>query len=177
MKLHPAKDGHGWEPGFPEGVGFLLLADCRPAKWGLYEFYRNEDAEDWQPESPVSGELEVLLESSKKFPPALALARDRVSDKFSGREPTQEEFIAVLANSLQYHLSRQAMFNYFLAPALNDELGYLCKGEWYWVLGKSQSDTEKVRWVSTDFFVYCNPIADFDLTEPQLQNLNKDNEV
>ncbi len=170
MNLRPAKEGPGWEPDFPEGVGYLLLADYRAAQWGLYEFHRNAATEDWTPESPISHELVALLESGKKFPPALALARDRVSEEFRNREPTREEFVTVLANSLRFHILRQPDAGYFLVPALHDDFG-LFKGEWYWVLGISQSYPDIVRWVSNDFFVYENTITDFDFTKQQLKQL------
>ena len=170
MNLRRSKEELGWEPDFPEGVDCLLLADCRPAKWALYEFRTNAATEDWTPESPISDELVALLESGKKFPPALALARDRVSEEFNDREPTREEFVTVLADSLCLHISRQPDAGYFLAPALRDAFG-LCKGEWYWILGIAQSYPNVVRWVSSDFFVYENAITDFDFTKQQLEQL------
>ena len=169
--MRRSKEGLGWEPDFPEGVDSVLLADCNSANWGLYEFFPGDTSEEWDPPKRVSDDLEVLIGSGKMYPPALAIARDRVSQEYESREPTQAEFASTFAGSLLAELSRQPDSGYFLAPARIEQLGFLCKGKWYWILGMSESLPDTVRWVSGDFFIYDNAITDFDFTKQQLKQL------
>lgn len=171
QSLVPMQGGGGRGPDFPEEIGFLLLADCRSAEWGLYEHWRDEDADGWHPEEPVSRELAALIESGKRHPPALALARHDVSRMFLKRQPTRDEFAAAYAESLRRHLGRQPSSRFILARAARQEAGYLTPGEWLWVLRASQADPPVVSWVSDDYFVYDSPAADFDLTKKQLRSL------
>ncbi len=59
---------------------------------------------------------------------------------------------------------------YVMALANRDDLGYLCKGEWYWTLRMRAGPTGSVvSWVSSDYYIYENPIEDFVLNTGQLR--------
>lgn len=162
MRLRKALNREGWEPDFPEGIDFLLLADCRSVKWGLYEFSRDGNTEEWIPDSPATEYLISLIESGKKYPPALAISKAAVAIKFENKEPSLSEFTDFFCNKLFYYLSQQSNSNYRLLQAVNDDLGYLSKGEWYWIIDEFDSEKSVVRWISDDFHIYQNPITDFD---------------
>jgi len=169
MDLRAAKAGVESQPEFPEGVDYLLLADLPKSDWGVYEFSTNRD-EGWTPPAPVSNELALLIESGKRYPPALAFARDEVRQLFDEHRPSHAEFTTAYSAALRTHLSRQPEAPFVMAQALGDEVGYLSRGEWYWVLGVTGSP-QIVSWVSADFHVHNNPVADFDLTGQQLRQL------
>lgn len=170
MNLRRAKDGPGWEPDFPDGVSFLLLADLREAKWGIYEFTLNEGNENWRPSEPVSDELARLIWSGKRYPPALALARDELARAFASHRPNKEEFARAYADAILSRLSQQAEAPYFLARALGGDGIDLTPGEWYWIL-RIQKSPVAVYWVSDDYFIYQNPLSDFELTNDQVDRL------
>ncbi len=172
MNLRPAKDGYGRRPDFPEGVSFLLLADHRYADWGLYDFQRDQATEDWNPPSPVSTELAALLESGKRYPPALAIARNDVARLFLSRTVVpRDEFVSAFVESLSCRLSSQPSDGFVLAPAVQDEPGYLSTGEWHWILQVSETDPPSALWVSGDYFFYRNALTDFDIPAHHLRAL------
>ena len=151
----------------PDGVAFVLLADLPGTPWGIFEA---EADEPWTPESPVREDLAALIESGKRYPPALALAREEVCGVFGDHEPSQAEFAVAYGNALQAHLSRQPESSYVLAPALKDESGSLVKGEWYWVL-RIAGSPPKASWVSDDFQILDIDMNHFDLTGQQVKRL------
>lgn len=169
MELVTVRTG-GRCPDFPASVGFLLLADPgRSAAWALYEYTPPSDLESWKPTEPLGQQLEALIDSAKSYPPALALARDEMTSAFCDRQPSRNEFQQAYAESLASNLGSQPNAGFILARATRDEPGYLDAGSWYWLLGLTGSDS--VRWVSTDFHVYTNALADFDLTGGRLEKL------
>jgi len=167
LDYRPARDGQSPSPDCPEGIGFVLLADLPGVPWGLFE----TGADDaWSPQNPVREELAALIESGKRYPPALALARQEVKEVFGDHGPSHAEFARAYGAALRNHLSRQHESPYVLAPALKDQVGDLIRGEWYWVLQISGSPPT-ATWVSDDFHVFNNKITDFDLTVQQLKRL------
>ncbi len=168
MKSRRTPDGEGLTADCPDSVSYLLLADTEEAEWGLYDYVEAE-SHAWTPEYPVSKSLSVLIESGKRYPPALALARQETREVLGDHRPSIEDLQRTYAAAIQHHLSQQHEARYVLAMALQDETIDLCKGEWYWVLSV---DSSAISWVSDDFFVYCSPISAFDLTGAQLKRLN-----
>jgi hypothetical protein len=163
------REGAESRPEFPEGVDYLLLADLPKIDWGVYEF-SVKSGEGWTPAAPVSNKLAVLIESGKRYPPALALAREELVELFGEHRPSQSEFTTAYTAALRTHLSRQPEAPFLLAPALGDEGGYLSAGEWYWILRVTGSPPI-ASWVSADFNVHNSAVADFDLTGQQLRQL------
>ena len=170
MHLRAAREGDGLEPDFPDGVGFLLLGDLPTLDWGLYEFYTNTPDEPWTPPELVSDELAALIESGKRYPPALALAREELALVFGDHHPSQVELQRAYVAAVRAHLSRQHEAPYLLAPALEDVEGRLSRDEWYWVLSIKGSPPI-ASWVSEDFHIHDSPVAQFDLTGQQLRKL------
>ena len=159
------------KPDLPEGTSYLLLADGRATTWNLYDYSLDEANEDWRPEHPAGSVLSALISSGMRYPPALALARDEMSRRFRTHEPSVEEFEDAMVESLSRHLSDQFDAGYMLVQARVEEIGYLHVPEWQWVLGLSTKDPSMVRWVSDDYFVYCNPISNFVFSDAQLRAL------
>ena len=167
MKYRPASDGHGREPDCPDSVSCLLLAGPRDTEWGLWD-YVDKESSGWRPEYPAGESLAILIESGKRYPPALAIARQETEEVCEGQASSKEDIQRAFASALQHHLSRQHEARYVLAMALQGDGIDLCKGEWYWVVS---ADSSTVSWVSDDFFVHSNPISAFDLTGAQLKYL------
>jgi len=170
MNLRATRSGAGFEPDFPRGVDFLLLADLPELDWGVYEFDVKRDDDNWMPPDPAGDELAALIESGKRYPPALALARDELVMVFGEHRPTQDEFATAYASAIRSGLSRQPEVPFLLVQSLTDEPGYLSKGEWYWIL-RVTGTPPVACWVSDDYHVYKNPVTDFDLTGQQLRQL------
>ncbi len=170
MNLRKAKDDPGWEPDFPEGISYGLLADLTKIGWGIYEYTLDDANENWKPAKPVSEELEALIDSGRRYPPALAIARDQMNHLFHGQRPSQDEFAEAYAKEIQSRLANQHKAPYLLAQVTRTELGYLYSPEWYWAL-RIKGDPPMVYWVSDDYFVYRNPLSDFDLTDEQIERL------
>ena len=141
----------------PEAKGAVLLADLPSLPWGVFE------TTDGAAGQPVSERLAALIESGKRYPPALALARNEVRQVFSEHGPSYAEFARSYEAALRNLLSRQHEAPYLMAPLLTS-------GEWYWVLEISGSPP-KLSWVSNDFDVQTGKITDFDLTGQQLKRL------
>ncbi len=144
----------------PETIKAVLLADLAGVPWGIFETAA-DDA--WSSESPVSERLAALIESGKRYPPALALARQELQQVFAEHSPSHAEFARAYETGLRNYLARQHEAPYLLAPALKD-------GEWYWALEISGSPP-KLSWVSGDFTICTSNITDFDLTGQQLKRL------
>jgi len=160
----------GFTPDLPEDKGFALIAEPSEraicAGYALFKFDYDYDEPLPQNVHEVPEELETLIMSAEDYPPALALTRDR-AEKESPPECNQETFSAILIQILTEELEKQTESKYFLAKAIKDEIGYLCSGGYYWIVGYDPID-KFVSWVSWDFFVYRNPIGDFELSEEEL---------
>lgn len=165
MDLHFLGEDQGWAPAFPpEVTGFSLLADARSIRWGLYHYSLAEDA-TWFPDEPVQDGLRRLINSGKKYPPALALARNHVERRFATSTPTRAQFLGAYADALQRALGDMPQANFVIAPAVVEWFPYLSIGEWYWVLGFSSPERTDVWWVCDEIFIYKSPAQHFDLTD------------
>lgn len=167
MKYRQTGDDQPLAPDCPDGITHLLLATLPRLGWGIFAV---DPGDTWSPEELVSGEIAKLIESARRYPPALALAREEMEDVFGENGPSQGEFARAYGVALRTHLARQYEAPYVLAPALPDEAGHLAKGEWYWILGISGTPST-ASWVSDDFHIYSNDVNDFDLTGQQLKRL------
>lgn len=159
----------GWTPPIPRGVGFLLLAGPGfDPPWGIFAV-EAELAESSHVE-PISDELEHLLRSAERFPPALAIVRDLVAAEFDDQLPTYEQFSSRYSELLHEQLLDQPNAPYLLVRAIGGESGYLIPGDFYWVL-RYLRGSSSIAWVSADYFVYQNPVTDFELSSEQLESL------
>jgi hypothetical protein len=161
--------GRGSGPALPDRIGFLLLAaPGYDSQWGLFavdtEVPRSEHVR------AVSAEVDNAVQSAERYPPALALARNAVASQFDSQHPTDDEFCGRYVQCLLEHMGQQAAAPYVFAEAIGDELGYLTRGQFYWVL-RYLRGPEMVDWVSSDYFVYQNPASDFDLSPVEVDAL------
>jgi len=168
-KLRPALEGNGREPDFPEEVGYLLLADSRISEWKLYQC--SYDDEKVNINNPVNNELKLLLYSAERFPPALALTREDISHKFENNNPPLSEFQSAIIESLKNRLSMLSRRTFFFLETSTDEIGYMNKSEWYWVI-RAAKDKSLLYWISNDYFIYTNPISYFKISDEQLEVLS-----
>ena len=167
MDYLPPTDDRDSQPDCPDEVAFLLLADLPTLEWGIFDVNANDA---WSPKTPVTDKLANLIESAKRYPPALGLAREEMGQVFGDHCPDQFEFAGAYATALQTHLARQHEAPYVLAKALRGEPGHLTEGEWYWVLEIAGSPAV-ATWISEHFQIHKNDIGDFDLTGDQLKQL------
>ena len=161
--------GRGSAPSLAPGVGFLLLA--APAfdpPWGLFQV--DQELPLSEHIRLVPRETEAALRSAIRYPPAVALARDAMPNEFEDRQPTDAEFCSRYAACLREHMALQSRAPYMFVEATRNELGYLSPGQFYWVL-RYLRGSETVAWVSSDYFLYHNPAADFDLLPEQAEAL------
>lgn len=160
----------GKEPLLPANDGFLYLSDFGPsARWGLFRVWLADDEPATQGLEAVPDDLAVLLDSGMAYPPALA-SREDMKRRWHGGNPSRKEFALSLVDALTQRLRAQPHAPYRLAQAVVDELGYLSRGQYVWVLSYDPGPST-VSWVSSDYFIYKNPADDFDLHEAALATL------
>lgn len=161
-------------PNLPEHYGFGLLADFgRDSEWAIYNVKFLEDKPTADGLEIVPDDLCVLLYSAEAYSPALAIARDAMARRWQGNAPSRAEFAVCYVEILRRLLKAQADSPYRLAEVLVEELGYLAKGEFVWIL-RYDAPSHEVSWVSSDFFVYRNSADDFDLDDDALASLTSD---
>lgn len=143
----------------------LLLATLPDLDWGLYACAGGTAAG-----SPVTEPLASLIESGRRYPPALALTREEIVEVFAGHRPTEAELTTACTAALRAYLARQPDAPFLLAESTVDEPGLRRRGEWYWLL-QIGGTPPVVSWV-TDGFRIVDAAADgFDLTGQQLRTL------
>ena len=159
---------NGTAPAIPDCIGYMLLAQPGQGRSGIFQC-----SGEVPPSSDVrqiDEQLRELIWSAERYPPALALARDQISEAFADREPTDVEFCDVYRKLLIEHMRQQHVAPYVFAEAVADEPGYLAAGQFYWVL-RYLRGSDAVKWVSADYWVYENPMSDFVLSSGQLSKL------
>jgi hypothetical protein len=118
----------------------------------------------------VSPQVEAVLDAGRRYPPALALARDEAALFPNGTSIDRGAFAERYAARVAHHMSLQPFAPYVLVEAVGDEPGYLARGQFYWVL-RYLRGAGTVRWVSEDWHVYENSAYDFRLSDEQLGRL------
>lgn len=152
----------GYSPDLPEGTGFLLIAE--PGDTGTFGLFQVEnltetDIPHYRME-PVSQEMILLLQSAEQYPPALALAREKMRS-VTGETPTR--FSEILIESLHEHLANQHRSPYFLARSTRQETGYKNLGGYHWIVGyRPDRVGREISWVSQDYHIYHDKLEDFD---------------
>ena len=148
---------------YTAGKGHLLLADLPELGWGIFEV-----GDGGAPENPVREGLAQLIVSAKRYPPALALAREDLGTVFGDDHPGELELAMAYETGIKTYLARQHESPHVMAKAINDDPGRLVCGEWYWVLEITQT---LAAWVAADYRIRDNEMSDFDLTGEQLKRL------
>ena len=171
MKLEYMGENEELSPNFPDDICWLLLADTNSSEWSLYKYIQYSDDKEWQPENKVDEQLNSLLDSATRYPPALALTRNEITKKQYEKPPTLNQFSNSISESLKKYLSLQSEDNFILAESKTCEIGYLEQNEWYWLLKITEKDQAKVYWVSDDYFIYCNDIGNFKVSAEQIEKL------
>lgn len=112
----------------------------------------------------IVGNLEALLDSSRVYPPARALAVRSLED--SGLDWRQ--FTERLGKLLTSHLESQPTSKFRLLRCLKDQGdslemgGHGGAGHFYWVLAANQ---EQLTWVSShNYLIYSAPKSEFEMS-------------
>ncbi|MGI4789693.1 MAG: hypothetical protein ACRYFS_12675 [Janthinobacterium lividum] len=162
-----ASEGEGIEADLPENAGYWVVASPRGRQSVLVECDLSEEIYDQLQEKRVSDQLEDLLNSARQYAPAFALMRrDAERKDFENRIA----FECQLIESLHKHLGEQRQHPYFLAKALVSQTGYKYAGTYYWIVGyRPERIGHELSWVSHDFYVYQDSIADFEVDVTYLE--------
>jgi hypothetical protein len=157
----------GYVPDIPEGIGFLMLAEsgraCDGAAFALFKCCLPDDYEKSEGVNHVSDELVELLHSAEDYPPALALTRE---DLESEESRSEIEFSKTLVERLTFYLQEQIHSPFFIAEAKKTKIGYKHAGGYYWIVGCKDTS---VLWVSRDYYVYQDPLGDFELDANEIE--------
>jgi hypothetical protein len=158
----------GTAPALPEGMSFALIAEPGGAEtYGLFDIAVTGEAASALAIQAVSGDLELLLNSAEQYPPAIALARDQVG-RLSGL--TRAAFEEALASCLYDCLASQPESPFFLAAANRTQPGYKEAGGFYWIVDYRPACVgREISWVSRDYYVYQDALADFDCERKLLE--------
>jgi len=160
VQMRHSKDPEGgWEPAFPHDVGFLLLADCPLSGWALYSYDTLDSEKEWAPLLDVPPSLRVLLDSAQRWPPAMAVSRQKVEDFFRGSAPEPADFLERLELIIRREFAA-AFSGFQLRENRIHEVCYRAPGDWFWVRPK-EDKPGLVEWVSDDFFLYVARSSDF----------------
>lgn len=163
---------------FPEDVPWALLAEFSDqSPLAIIDYDPPDDGPLPGNLHPVAAELDVLLWSSKGYPPALALARNGVRRRHhellqDGLPVDSDAFQRELATLLRHHLDSQPTAPYRLAESMHGICGYLEQGAYYWLVAFEPQEN-RVWWVSEDYYVYQDDIEFFAVTPEQLGGLPK----
>lgn len=158
----------GYEPALPDEVSCELLADLgRNQNYdSLYVVRWLEDVPEPSGIRAVVDSLKSLLISGRSYPPALALAR-AVRFHKEAEEWSEAEAGEIFTDALRAELDNQRERPFFLAKATgtpNSLDGYKTAGCYYWIVGyKPSRHGREIAWVSEDFFVYQDPVTDFEV--------------
>jgi len=162
-------DTGGYEADIPDNSGYLLLAS--PGKNANYSLFdcEIEDSSNLSNVYSVSDALYEIIDSGKDYPPALAIAREKIeeeSEKHTGNI-SKQEFLDLYKSILEDLLKNQINQKFFLCKAIQTESGYLYSGGYYWIVGYSTND-EQILWVSRDYQLYRNHLSYFDVDKKLL---------
>lgn len=161
-----------YEPEYREGwlvesmthglSGQWLLAECTPM---------DEDAPLPASFEEVPWRLWHLLQSAKRYYPALALARESLERDSNQLPNDKKQYAERLADEIERHLKAQRDAPYFLAQVVEHcPTGYRSAGEYVWVVAYDPN-LKRVFWVTDDYYVYDSPLAHFVIDEERLQPL------
>ena len=157
----------GYHPCLPEGTGFLLLAEpAGEPKYALFSIGSIDSDNVPDGVEAVSFDLAKLLNSAIDYPPAMAIARAEVRRIHYA---SRAEFAADLAARLSVHLAAQKNSPIFLAKVVGSKTVYATPGRYYWIVNyRPNRKGHELSWVSDDYFVYSDPIDDFDVDPVEL---------
>lgn len=153
----------------PDDVACDWLASQGP-DFGLYEIMVDPSSAAALRVEPVGPELAILLHSARDYPPALALARERLL-RLELDLSDRDEFEREYGSSLRALLDAQPTSPFFLARSRVDHpIGFVSEDQLVWIVCRDVTGRQ-VGWVTGDHFVYFDPIDDFDIEQAQMERL------
>lgn len=115
--------------------------------------------------------LHSLMYSARHFPPALAFAREKISDYCRERNDySKNTFIKKYAEFLKYYLDNQKNYPFFMSQSKSEEVGWMMPGYYYWIVGFNELE-DQVYWISDDYFIYQDAKQEFDVSYDDLVKL------
>jgi hypothetical protein len=151
---------NGKIPDLPKKSGYSLLFDTGvESTFALFEcdYIDNEKILDGM--EVISGEISVLIDSAKNFPPIIAIVKEKIKSRLDNKS-SRLQFVKTLRKTIRETLQQYKPGDFLFEKASKTETGYLDKGVYCWIVGYNEKEN-LVKWVSGDFFIYCNPIEYF----------------
>ena len=152
----------------PDDVPCDWLASQGP-DFGLYEVMVDPSRAAALRVEPVGPELAILLHSARDYPPALALARERLLRlelDLSDRDTFEREY----GSSLRALLDAQPTSPFFLARSRVERFGWFSKDTLVWIVCRDVTGRQ-VGWVTYDHWVYFCTSDAFDIEQAQMDRL------
>jgi len=110
---------------------------------------------------PIPDDLVRLIESAKRYPPAVALARRDVDDR-RGETTSSEALYTMIRQTLDDRLRGQRSDRATLVRSRLADEDLRHADEWVWIIDRVP-DSADVIWVGRDFECYASPASEFDL--------------
>lgn len=156
----------------PELSFIILFAGRCHAVIDLIDRIDMVDGDDLLFGQPIPRDLELLIDSAKRYPPAIAHARLDVEDR---RDETLQPaaLFAVIRTELENRLRNQPADRAFLAQSVRADEGFRAAGEWVWIIDRV-ADSAEVIWVGGNFEIYASPSDEFALDEADGQGAPAD---
>ncbi len=119
----------------------------------------------------VPARLERMLQSGKRYYPAIALARASLERETDHVMDSRERYAERFADEIEKHLAAQREAPYFMAQATEPcATGYRFAREYVWAVAYDPH-SKHVFWVTDDYFIYHSPIDHFRVQEEHLRLL------
>lgn len=120
----------------------------------------------------LSDYLDSIIFSALRYPPALALALEEINEEYASKE----DFLLDFENILKKYLKAQEKTSFLMLEGVLDDMGYLSKGEFSWIVGYNP-ESNSLYWVSDDFNIYLNHSRYFDFRGINLKERFKDENI
>lgn len=149
----------------------LCLFEPYPrAEWGIYSYLLDSEEDDPPLESILPQELVNLLDAAYKYPPALALSRERAFD-MSGHNVERAAYFNQISELIRGYLER-CRENRFLISQVVRSHGDAFKGRYHWIVAY-HSKQKSLDFVTDEYYVLTAPANCFELSAGQLEWLDR----
>jgi len=157
------KSREGWGPKLNRGVGFsLIVSHAGERHFGIYEVSEYSHEIKRKALTIFSPRLAGLIESAKRFPPILALAKKK-AEKEDRSDFTESQYLEMFQNVILATIEENKEKDFRFCQSLVGEVGYRSSGEYYWIID-IDPNTERASWVDDNFEIYTDNIDTVELT-------------
>jgi len=147
---------------FPNrNADYLMLADSKNSKFALYETEFIDPVNYGINVKKIPDELKILIDSSKRYPPALAFSKNSI-EKTIPRDESEfsELFKGFLIKNMKECFDAEISF----VQVIQSDDFDLEVGEFVWVIRKDDNP-DVVKYISWDYYIYESDAKNFDFRE------------